>query len=999
MAVCATCGRESPDDFGFCPGCGAALTAVPPREVRKVVTVLFCDLTGSTAIGERTDPEALRALMNRYYETARGVLERHGGTVEKFVGDAVMAVFGIPVSKEDDALRAVRSAVELRDVVQELGLDARIGVNTGPVVAGEGDTLVTGDAVNVAARLEQAAGAGEVLLGDETLALVRDAVETERVDLELKGKTAPVRAHRLRALDSAAAGVARRLGCRMVGRVREREKLRADFADVVAGRTCRLFTLIGPAGIGKSRLVADFLEQVDGTAHVAQGHALSYGEGITYWPLVELLVQLGIDPSEAIRSSPADTQLATRALLEQKADEAPLVLVVDDLQWAEPPMLDLVEHIVDWSRAAPIHLVCIARPELLDVRPSWAGGKLNATSILLEPLAASEVEALVDGLLGTVELDTPTRARIVATAEGNPLFLEEMTALARQAEGTVDVPPTIRALLQARLDTLDDGERAVIERGSVEGQLFHRGAVTALSPPRPALDVSERLVSLVRKELVRPDRTLIAGDDAFRFRHLLIRDTAYEGLPKAVRAKLHALFADWLEARAELVEQDELVGYHLERAAQYRKELDADDPSAARLAGRAARHLGQAGRGALEHGDLHAAQNLLRRALALAPDGDARRRLIPDLADALIDAREEVDEVDELLDELEHGDAHDRALATVLRLRHDPAAGEVEARLSRLDEAEVVLGDANDMLALVRCERARGWVYWSAARFGAAHLAYRRALELLRQADNRVLAREVVFDVWISSAFGGHTVAEGLRLFDELEPEAEAAGPLLATALRAFRSRLLYLAGELDDVALRAATDDEVRLLEETGAAATAIASSRYFLDRVVPWTEANPVAFEAGTRRWVDATASAAKHVYHANALGNWAVALCDLGEHERALTAVRAARKLADPNDVADQIVLDQAEAYALALAGETARAWAQLKCARERMKAIEFTSPTDSPLHVEACILRELGDVDGARRLLQSLVEKSTQAGLLRVADRYRLDLAALGSSDRV
>src|SRR6187399_277594 len=393
MAVCAVCGRESPDDFGFCPGCGGTLAPpVSRRDVRKVVTILFCDLTGSTAIGDSTDPEPLRALMSRYYDSARAVLERHGGRVEKFVGDAVMAVFGIPVASEDDALRATRAAVELRDVVQEMGLDARIGVNTGAVVAGEGDTLVTGDAVNVAARLEQAAGAGEILLGDDTLRLVRDAVETERVDLELKGKTAPVRAHRLRALDSAAAGVARRLGRRMVGRVREREKLRADFADVVAGRTCRLFTLIGLAGIGKSRLVADFLEQVDGTAHVAQGHALSYGEGITYWPLVELLVQLGIDPSEAIRSSPADTQLATRALLEQKADEAPLVLVVDDLQWAEPPMLDLVEHIVDWSRAAPIHLVCIARPELLDVRPSWAGGKLNATSILLEPLAASEVD-------------------------------------------------------------------------------------------------------------------------------------------------------------------------------------------------------------------------------------------------------------------------------------------------------------------------------------------------------------------------------------------------------------------------------------------------------------------------------------------------------------------------------------------------------------------------------------------------------------------------------
>jgi tetratricopeptide (TPR) repeat protein len=320
---------------------------------------------------------------------------------------------------------------------------------------------------------------------------------------------------------------------------------------------------------------------------------------------------------------------------------------------------------------------------------------------------------------------------------------------------------------------------------------------------------------------------VIPGDDAFRFRHLLIRDTAYEGLPKAVRADLHERFADWLDANVELVEQDEILGYNLERAARYRTELDADDPSAAMLAGRAARHLGQAGRGALGHGDLHAAHNLLRRALALAPDGDARRRLIPDLADTLIEQREEVDEVDRLLDELEAGDARDRALANVLRLRHDPAAGAVEVRLSRLDEAQAVLGVAGDTLDLVRCERARGWVYWSQARFGAAHLAYRRALELLRQAGSRVLHREIVFDVCISSAFAGATVDEGRRLFDELEPEAAAAGPLLVTTLRAFRARLDYLAGELDDTALRAARDDEVRLLEETGAPETAIASSR----------------------------------------------------------------------------------------------------------------------------------------------------------------------------
>ncbi|HEU0335290.1 MAG TPA: AAA family ATPase, partial [Gaiellaceae bacterium] len=364
MPVCAACGRESPEGFAFCGACGAPLAvAAPRREVRKVVTVLFCDLTGSTAIGDRTDPEPLRALMSRYYDAARVVLERHGGTVEKFVGDAVMAVFGIPAATEDDALRAVRAAVELREAVHELGLEARIGVNTGEVVAGEGDTLVTGDAVNVTARLEQAAGPGEILLGGDTVRLVRDAVATEPVELVLKGKPEPVAAFRLERLDAEAAGLVRHLDRPLVGRERERERLRADFEDAVAARTCRLFTLLGPAGVGKSRLVADFLEHVGDTATVASGRALSYGEGITYWPLVEALLKLGIDPAEAIRSSPADTQLATRALLERAAEERPLVLVLDDLHWAEPPLLDLVEHVADWSRESPILLLCVARPE------------------------------------------------------------------------------------------------------------------------------------------------------------------------------------------------------------------------------------------------------------------------------------------------------------------------------------------------------------------------------------------------------------------------------------------------------------------------------------------------------------------------------------------------------------------------------------------------------------------------------------------------------------
>ena len=989
MATCAQCGRESPDEFGFCPACGAPLGVVaPPREVRKVVTVLFCDLTGSTAIGESTDPEALRGLMNRYYDAARVVLERHGGTVEKFVGDAVMAVFGIPVASEDDALRATRAAVELRDVVHELGLEARIGVNTGSVVAGEGDTLVTGDAVNVAARLEQTAGAGEILLGDDTLRLVRDAVDVETVDLELKGKARAVRAHRLRALDASAAGVARRLERPMVGRERERDRLRADFADVVESRTCRLFTLIGPAGIGKSRLVADFLDEVDGVAQVARGRALSYGEGITYWPLVEMLIQLGIEPGDAIRSSPAETQLATRALLERRAEDGPLVLVVDDLQWAEPPMLDLVDHVADWARAAPILLVCVSRPELLDVRSQWAGGKLNATSILLEPLASDEVDELADALLHGLDLDPETRTRILATAEGNPLFLEEMAALAREARGTVDVPPTIRALLQARLDTLDDDERTVIERGAIEGQVFHRGAVTALATDRLALDVPGRLVALVRKELVRPDRSSIAGDDAFRFRHLLIRDAAYEALPKAMRADLHERFAAWLEARGDLVEQDEIVGYHLEQACRYRVELDAADSEAVVLARRAAERLGRAGRAALERGDFHATQNLMRRALALADGPAERRRLIPDLADALVETRTHAEEAGRLLDELAAGDEHDRALETVLRTRSDPA-GPLDVLLARLDEAHKVLTEAGDQVGLGRAECARAWVYWGACRMSDAHSAWRSAREHLQRAGSTILARDVVFGLCLSASFGGSDAEAFRRLLDELAADAARAGPAISASLHSFRARWRYGIGEGDAAGVRAAAEAERVLLEQVGVAD--IPSGTY--ERIViPMLDGDLVAMEAGLLWRVERTVSTP--LYHANSLAMWAVGLCMRGDSERALAVVEEARELADPDDVADQLQLDLSEAYARALAGDGERAWPLVERARDRARETDMEEPGLHHEFVEARVLVALGDPEGARGLLAGLAERYERRGLRRYAERYHSELEALG-----
>ena len=413
MPACPACGQESPDGFRFCGSCGAALTpAAAPREVRKTVTVVFCDVTGSTALGERLDPEAMRRTMGRYFEEIRLIVERHGGTVEKFIGDAVMAVFGIPVAHEDDALRAIRSVAEIRDRLAALGeelsvaLSFRTGVNTGEVVAGEGETLVTGDAVNVAARLEQAAPPGEILIGATTLSLVRDAVRVEPVDpLELKGKREPVPAFRLVSVDATADAFTRHLDAPLVGRVREQQRLRAAFEDVVSERVCHMFTLLGTAGVGKSRLTEEFLAVAGESADVLRSRCLHYGEDITYWPLVEILLAIGVEPREVIGSSPSETQLAFRRLIEARASERPQILVLDDIQWAEPVFLDLIEHVSDWSRDAPIFLLCIARPELLELRPGWGGGKLNATTILLEALSGADCELLISRLAGGAQLD------------------------------------------------------------------------------------------------------------------------------------------------------------------------------------------------------------------------------------------------------------------------------------------------------------------------------------------------------------------------------------------------------------------------------------------------------------------------------------------------------------------------------------------------------------------------------------------------------------------
>jgi class 3 adenylate cyclase/tetratricopeptide (TPR) repeat protein len=994
MPTCASCGHELPEGAKFCLECGApvAPTAVR-REQRKTVTLLFCDIVGSTELGESTDPEALRAVLARYFERMREIVERHGGTVEKFVGDAVMAVFGVPVVHEDDALRACRAATEMRDALPELGIRGRIGVNTGEVVTGTEERLATGDAVNVAARLEQAAEPGDVLVGLETVRLVRGAVQLgEERRLELKGKSERVAAYPLLTV---LGEVSRRFDVPIVGRQRERRALDDAWERVRSEGACHLFTILGPAGVGKSRLTAEFLSSLDGVS-VVRGRCLSYGEGITYWPLAEVVLQLGRRPSDpraaaAIASllgesdEPAaadDMAWAFRKLLEESA---PVVCVFDDLHWAEPTFLDLVDHVADWSRDAPILLVCIARPELLDRRSTWAGGKLNATTVLLEPLTADETDLLIERLLGDSALAEPLRARIREAAEGNPLFVEQMLAMvAESGNGEVVVPPTIQALLAARLDQLDPSERGVLERGAVEGKIFHRGGVEALAPEDA--DVPTRLMALVRKELVRPDRTQLPGDDAFRFRHLLIRDAAYDGLPKAARAELHERFAEWLESHGgDLIELDEILGYHLEQAHRYRIELGLGGDESDALAERAAARLGEAGERALMRGDATTAVSLLNRAVdLLRPEqrsvqlevytvrarhsaGDLPGSLA--LADAFIrDAQAADDSLRELRLQVARSETAHLAEA-------ESSAGTRELA----EKAIAVFSERGDDAALVEAWLLASHAELNDLQWRAMALAVERAKEHAQRAGGHPLLRQIGL---APRLYGPFPVEEALAWFD--------AYPSSATNL-AMRGQLEAMRGNFDLARRLAAEAIEEGLERGQRLLATGHRMEQTEIELLAGDAEA---AAELGLRG-VAELGELGERGWLSTVAGHAAEALYRLGRDDEAWQLTVTADEAGAADDVITQMQIRQVRAKLLARRGEHAEAE---RLARE---AVAWGEPTDA-LEVKANSLRDLAIVlsaagrrDEALEALdeaQDLYEqKGHTVGVARV-EQLRSDLGA-------
>ena len=667
MIKCPACGEENPPKFRLCGYCGAPLAAaaaaaLPAHEVRKTVTLIFSDLKDSTALGERLDSEALHEVKERYFAAMAAEITRHGGKIEKYIGDAIMAVFGLPRAHEDDALRAVRAAVGMRDKLKELNetlekrfgvtLAARTGVNTGEVVALDDPTadqkLATGDAVNVTARLEQAAPANEIYIGEVTHRLVRDAVEVEAVEpLTLKGKSQPVPAFRLISAHGLY-GNERRVDTPVVGRDAELAALQEAWGAAVATRRAHLVTVIADAGVGKSRLVRELMDRVRGQARLVFGRCLAYGEGITFWPLREMIVAAAnIDRDdtpetayqkllECVGDADVADRLASaagltsrqfplheinwgaRRFMQHLAKDGPVLAMIDDIHWAEPAFLDLLENLLDTVENASVLLVATSRHDLLEARPKW-GERERSRRLVLKPLTDEAATQVVGNLLGAAGLPETLIKRIVAAAEGNPLYVEQMLSMlidsgavsedgstaALKGDADIVVPPTIHALLEARLDKLERTERAAAEPASVIGMEFPHSAVQSLAPQQIREKVGDQLQALARKHFIRPSAS-DGADARYRFDHHLVRDTVYNGLLKRARATMHVEFVKWADqvnAESDRGQEFEaILGYHLEQAYKYLGELGPIDEAGAAIGRDGSRRLARAGRRAFREG-------------------------------------------------------------------------------------------------------------------------------------------------------------------------------------------------------------------------------------------------------------------------------------------------------------------------------------------------------------------------------------------------------------
>lgn len=680
MPACPQCGEENPDRARFCLACGAPLAAsAPPREERKRVTVLFADLVGFTSKSEQLDPEEVRALQAPYWARVKAEIERYGGTVEKFIGDAVMALFGAPVAHEDDPERAVRAALTIRDrIAQDDGLQVRIAVTTGEALVAlgarpaEGEGMASGDVVNTASRLQSAAPTNGILVDETTYRATAPAIEyREAGPVQAKGKAEPVAVWE--AVETRwrfGVDVDQRGAADLVGRSEEVDLLTDALTRARRERASQLVTLVGVPGIGKSRLVHELLRQVvdpdPELIYWRQGRSLPYGEGVTFWALGEMVKgHAGIlesdDADEAERklraavaeviSDQVDVDWATehlrplvglagdadvggdrraevfaawRKFFEALAERRPLVLVFEDLQWADDGLLDFIDHLVEWASGVPLLCVCTARPELLERRPGWGGGKRNATTISLSPLSETETAKLIGVLMERSVLPADVQAALLARAGGNPLYAEEYVRMVqdRGVEDAADLPESVQGIIAARLDALTNEEKDVLQDAAVLGKVVWVGALADIAG-LARWTVEERLHALERKEFVRREQhSSMAGETEYAFRHILVRDVAYGQIPRSRRGDKHRAAAEWIESIGRAEEQAELLAHHYLEALEYAKATGQDSGDLAEK-GRLA--LRDAGARAWDLAAAETAARFYEAALELWPEDDPER--------------------------------------------------------------------------------------------------------------------------------------------------------------------------------------------------------------------------------------------------------------------------------------------------------------------------------------------------------------------------------------
>jgi len=1054
MQICPNCGEENPDRFRICGICGTSLAPeAPPQEVRKTVSIVFCDLKGSTDLGEKLDTEALREVLAAYFSAMKNVLERHGGTVEKFIGDAVMAVFGLPTLHEDDALRAVRAAYDMKQALGELNdtlearwgvrLENRTGVNTGEVVAGDvttGQRLVTGDAVNTAARLEQAAPSLEILIGEPTYRLVRDAVEAEPIEsLALKGKAETVAAYRLVSVKEGE-GVARRLDAPMVGRADQLQLLLRALDQAIEQRRPQLVTVLGPAGVGKSRLLGEFIDRAATRATSVRGRCLSYGQGITFFPLGEmvreaadiqnddslevakgklaaLLGSQNADVAERVAATiglsastfpQEETFWSARRYLEILATQTPLIALVDDIHWAEHTFLDLIQYVVDSARDAPIVIVCSSRAELREEHPEWLTEKDNASSITLEPLTAEESSMVMNNLLGTTTFNESARTRIIETAEGNPLFVEQMLSMLvddgiLQQDpndqwilvsdlGALVLPPTINALLTARLDRLSPSERAVIERGAVIGQVFFRGAVEDLAPHQIRDRVGQSLTTLVRKEFIRPHEAEFAGQESYAFLHGLIKDAAYHGLLKRTRAELHEKFVSWAErvAPERVLEYEEILGYHLEQAFLILAQLGPIDDHGREVGIQGARHLSSAGRRARARGDMPAAANLLQRAASLLPEMDpGRPRLLVMAGEAFLE-QGEFEMADAVLTSAKEGAAllEDRGLQTTARLvqlqLHFLIEGEgsEEELIEEVKQAVPVLQELGYHEDLARAWRLAFLVYGTALRWSAAEQAAQRMIEHARQAGDDLMETRLLTDLAMCALYGPMPVPEAI----------ERCRALLERASRDRKAEAITLAVLAELEAMRRNFEEARELyrrsragLEELGwkfhAALTSIHSAP------VELLAGDPIGAESELRRDYDALEAMRERNYISTTAGFLAEALYQQDRFEEAESFVQISKGIAAPDDLSSQLLWRGVLGKILARTGMLEDADRLVREAVQLMQGSEEPVSQGYALMDLAEVLRLAGREDDAAVAIKEAIGLFDEKGNLVAAERAR------------